>query len=666
MTGILRSLSILLVLPLVVTAATAVSPRNANYTIQARLDPATHEIAGRQVLDWTNIQAVATSELRFHLYWNAWRNNRSTWMLEDRIRGRSDLDGDPGKDDWSWLEIDAIRWMGLDGSDPVDLSPGMHHASPDDGNPDDRTVLVVPLPQSVQPGESIRVEMEFRAKVPSTFARTGRIGEFYLIAHWFPKLGVLEEGGWNCHQFHASTEFFSDYGVYDVKITLPSKFVLGATGREVAQDENSDGTKTHHYRQEDVHGFAWTASPHYQEARRRFEVPGLPAVDMRLLIQPEHVQQADRHFDATSAALEHYGRWYGPYPYSHLTIVDPAYGSEAGGMEYPTLFTCGTRLINPFGGDSPESVIVHEAGHQFWYGLVGNNEFSHAWLDEGLNTFSTMRTLNQAYPPRILIDRYLEPWDGHHGLFALRFPDIENPRWIRRLRRYRAQAAAELPSRDSFRYLPGAGGAISYDKTALWLATLERHLGWEVLREILSTFFERYRFRHPTPEQFFAVANEVSDQDLSWFFDQVYRDSVSFDYAVSSAESEAVPLEGWDDELSYIDEDDEEDVEIYRTEVIVKRRGGGRFPVDVLLRFEDGHEIRERWDDDLLWRLFVVERESKLEYAEVDPEGVLMLDLNRLNNSRLLERDGELPAAKWSSKWMIWVQDMMSTLAFFI
>ncbi len=664
MTGFLRILSILLVLPFIVTAATAISPRNANYTIEARLDTETHEITGRQVLDWTNIQSVATTELRFHLYWNAWRNNRSTWMLEDRLTERSDVEGDPARDDWSWLEVDGVRLVGPDGSGPVDLSPGMHHTSPDDGNPDDRTVLVVPLPRAVRPGESIRIEMEFRAKVPSTFARTGRIGEFYMIAHWFPKLGVLEEAGWNCHQFHASTEFFSDYGVYDVKLTLPSKFVVGATGREVAQNENGDGTKTHHYRQEDVHGFAWTASPHYQEARRRFEVPGLPPVDMRLLIQPEHVQQAARHFDATSAALEHFGRWYGPYPYGHITIVDPAYGSEAGGMEYPTLFTCGTRLINPFGGDSPEGITIHEAGHQFWYGLVGNNEFSFAWLDEGLNTFSTMRTLDQAYPPRILVDRYLEPWDGHRGLFALRFPDIESSRWIRRFRRYRKYAAAEVPSRDSFVYLPGARGAISYDKTALYLATLERHLGWDVLREILSTFFERYRFRHPTPEQFFAVADEVSGQDLSWFFDQVHRDSVTFDYAVSRAESEAVPIVGWNDELSY--EEDEEQTEMFRTEVIVKRRGGGQFPVDVLLKFEDGHEIREHWDDDLRWRLFVVERDSRLEYAEVDPEQVLMLDTNRLNNSRLVKRDWKLPAAKWSSKWMIWVQDMMSTLAFFI
>ena len=110
------------------------------------------------------------------------------------------------------------------------------------------------------------------------------------------------------------------------------------------------GTATHRFYQEDVHDFAWTTSPDYVERRARFEHPALPAVDMRLLLQPEHAGQADRHFEATRATLKYYGEWYGAYPYGHVTIVDPAWNSGAGGMEYPTLFTAGTRWIAPRGG----------------------------------------------------------------------------------------------------------------------------------------------------------------------------------------------------------------------------------------------------------------------------------------------------------------------------
>jgi hypothetical protein len=98
---------------------------------------------------------------------------------------------------------------------------------------------------------------------------------------------------------------------------------------------------------------------------------------MRLLYQPEHRGQVARHFRATEAALRYYGNWFGEYAYGHITVIDPAWGSGAGGMEYPTLFTCGTRYFNPEGGGSPEGVTVHEAGHQFWFAMVENGEDVH-------------------------------------------------------------------------------------------------------------------------------------------------------------------------------------------------------------------------------------------------------------------------------------------------
>ncbi len=517
----------------------ALSARNANYTIEVSLHPDSKTLTGSQTLTWTNIQDQPTRELWFHLYWNGWRNDRSTWMQEDSIRGRSS-NRKPRAGDWSSLEIDAARLVDPNGGASVDLMTTFRFVSPDDQNRHDRTVAVITLPAEVRPGETVQIEMDWRAKIPRTFARTGFRGDYYFIAHWFPKLGVFQGDGWNCHQYHSATEYFSDYGVYDVSITLPGKFVVGSSGLRVEHRDNTDGTWTHRYQQADVHGFAWTASPDYLEQTERFEEEGLPPVDIRLLYQPEHKGQVERHFDATKAALKYYGAWFGAYPYGHLTVIDPAYGAGAGGMEYPTLFTAGSRLFNPFGGGSPEGVTIHEAGHQFWYGLVGNNEFENAWIDEGFNSFGDARTYDAAYGDSYYVKRYFSPpGTRSRGFFPVLFEDLAEGRdfFGYRISSFRNSPTTEVMAKSTFRYFPSKAGTLSYSKTALWLATLEEYLGWETLQAIMSTFFDRYKFGHPVPEDFFTIANEVSGQDLGWFWDQVYYGSDDFDYAIESVKS---------------------------------------------------------------------------------------------------------------------------------
>ena len=548
------------------------------------------------------------------------------------------------------------------------------YAAPDNDNVHDRTVLVLTLPAAVAPGEEIAVEMTWRAKIPRTFARTGYRDNFYFIAHWFPKLGVFEGTGWNCHQFHAATEFFSDYGVYDVTLDLPRDFVAGATGRRMAHDETTNRAR-HRYVQEDVHGFAWTASPDYLERTGRFEVPGLPPVDLRLLIQPDHLDQAERHLHATKATLEHYGRWYGAYPYDQITVVDPEYRSGAGGMEYPALFTSGTQIINPFGGGAPEGVTVHEAGHQFWYGLVGNNEFEHAWLDEGLNTFSTARAMDVTYGATAMMGRYLHfPGGKVGGRVRVLFPDFSLSRAIHG-NRFSRYIASEGPTMDamsvpSFKAYPSGIGSLSYHKTAIWLHTLERYLGWDVLQPAMATFFERWTFGHPKPEDLFAVLEEVSGQDLDWFFDQVYYDSVQFDYALATVSSKPADVRGFvsgAEGMAYWDGGTtDERPGLFRTDVVVRRLGGGTFPVEVLMVFEDGTEVRRAWDGRARWHQITEEGPSELAYAVVDPDRTLLLDLDYTNNSRLRTPSAEFPARKWGAKWMVWLQDLLTTTTFFL
>lgn len=636
----------------------ALSPRNASYSIDVQLDPEQRTLAGREVITWRNITNASTDELRLHLYYNAWKHSSSTWLQEALRAGEEALVNRPAED-WAWCQISAIRLLGAGASPPIDLTAGMRYIAPDDGNERDQTLLSVPLPAPVAPGQTVNVQVEWRSHVPRTFSRTGAIGDFFFIAQWFPKLAVLRDEGWVSHQFHYGTEFFSDYGSYDVRLQVPTGWIVGATGRERSQEPVGDGTTIHRYVADDVHDFAWTTSPDYLVREARFEHPTLPATDMRLLLQPEHDDQAERYFMATRTALRYYGEWYGPYPYGYITIVDPAWQSGAGGMEYPTLFTGGTRWLSPEGTNQPESVTVHEAGHQFWYGIVGNNEFEHAWLDEGLNTFSDRRALAEVQP-RYVVDRFFG------GFLPYVHRDIEVSRWTERLPGYRRVAESDVQSDATYLYWPASGSRISYDKTTLWLGTLERHLGWPTLQQILSTFFDRWKFRHPRPDDFIAVANEVSGEDLNWFFDEVYRSAGEFDYGIDGLVSRPAASRGFTTRAGAQEFDDGGEEDAFVTEVVVRRYGEARFPVDVVVTFEDGTIETVRWDGQDRWQAFTFEGSVRASSAAVDPERVLVLDVDYTNNSRTLEPRAGEAATKWSLKWLVWLQDLWLTYAFLL
>jgi hypothetical protein len=625
------------------------SSRNASYDIDVRLDHGARTLTGRETIRWRNISDKPTTELQFHLYWNAWRNAESTWLRERKMSRAYTA---PLPDGWGSMDVSSVKLRepprraeraGSQNSTMRDLTSNVRFIATDDGNAMDRTVMAVPLGLSVEPNETIQLELAWNAKIPRAVARTGYIDDFYFIAQWFPKLGVLDDTGWNTHQFHAATEFYADFGVYDVRITAPTRFVVGATGRETARTDNGDGSTTHRYHQDDVHDFAWTASPDYIDLTRTFTHATLPPVEMRLLLQPEHRAQADRYFSATEAALKRYGEWFGAYPYGHATVVDPAFQSQADGMEYPTFFTGRARLFLSGSRQTPEMTVAHETGHQWWYGMVATNEFEHAWMDEGINTYATARVLDEAFTDNRWDLRY---FGGH---IAWSFPDIPFTRLDNdRMAGYRDNAEADVQATLSFRYWPSTAAIMSYNKTAVWMHTLERHLGWPVMQRILSTFFERWKFKHPQPTDFFAIVNEVSGQDLTWFFDQVYRSSNTFDYGVQDLLSDRL------------------DNGTYRTTVIVRRYGEATFPVDVVTTFANGHTITEKWNGLDRRAIYVYDRPARASQVQVDPERVLLLDTAYTNNSRTLDPRSREASLGWAARWMVWLQDLMVTYAFFL
>jgi hypothetical protein len=643
-----------LVLALIGAAAAArvfsasLPPPVASYQITCRLDADKKTVEATEVLTWRNTTSRPAPTLRLHLYLNAFRNTRSTFWRESRGEHRD------GRMPDSWGSIEILRMTGSDGAD---LLPAMRFISPDDDNPYDRTVAEVVLPRPVAPGEAISVAMDFVSRLPRVSVRTGYKDDFFLVAQWFPKVGVLQDKGWNCHQFHASSEFFSDFGNYDVSIDVPARFrgKVGATGRQVDERETSGGRVLYRFKQDGVHDFTWTADPDYLAFQDSFREAGLDDVDLTLLAQPEHARQAERYLRAAKAALSGYGRVLGPYPYATLTIVDPPWGARgAGGMEYPTLITAGTSWSAPESIQRPEGVTVHEAGHQFFYGLIASNEFEEAWLDEGFNTYMTDRVLSATYGPnRVSLDvfgfhlplgidiRY--PLDPNRGYFEVADWDVL------------ASASWKFRNRRSY-------GSHIYAKTALTLATLERLLGTPAMDRALRLYADRWRFRHPTTRDFIAAVNDSTGRNWGWFFDRTFFSSGIVDYAVAEAETRPAraPKGLFEHDGRLVEKPPASLAKPrgYDSLVTVVRRGDVAMPVDVLLRFEGGHVSRSHWDGEARWKRFRVDGGPRLIEAIVDPDEKILLDADRTNNG-LRTRDDLRSATRWSARAVFWVQNMI-------
>ena len=384
----------------------ALTDRVVSYAFKATLDPTegAKSVTGSEHVTWRNPSDAPVAELQFHLYLNAFKDKKSTFMRESggQLRGDEMPEGKLGG-----VEVTSLKTAGGD-----DLLPGLEFIHPDDDNADDRTVARVPLAKPVAPGETLSFDVEFKSKLPGVFARTGYKDNFFLVAQWYPKLGVYEpkgmrgraEAGWNCHQFHANSEFYADFGTFDALLTVPSKFVVGATGELVEPAKAEGDATTYHYHQDDVHEFVWTADDNYVVGKRTYSEDGFPPVEITALVQPEHRSTVDRHLDDCWKSLSWFNHHIGPYPYHTLTVVDPEAGAGgAGGMEYPTFITAGIESTSPGtapAADDPllELVIFHEFGHQYWYGMVASNEFEEPWMDEGINSYCEQKGLEDLWP----------------------------------------------------------------------------------------------------------------------------------------------------------------------------------------------------------------------------------------------------------------------------
>lgn len=663
------------------------SARVVDYQIAVTLDPAAKILKGTQRLTWRNPALEAVADLWFHLYLNAFKNTKSTFYRESGGQLRGDQ---AAADSWGWIDVTSLRTAA-----GADLTKAMTFKHPDDDNADDQTVVRVLLPEPVPPGGSVTLDITFTAKLPQVFARTGYKDDFFLVGQWYPKLGVYEPagtrgratGGWNCHQFHASSEFYADFGTFRVEMTVPSDYVLGATGVRVAEKKNGNGTTTYVHEQADVHDFAWTADPDYRVFRSTFSATKdvtpaeyqkaaallgrsldevrLSDVEIIALVQPGHLPQAQRHIDSAKAAIKWYGLWYGRYPYRTLTVVDPAPGAGgAAGMEYPTFITAGTSFVlNRWPFDrirGLEMVTIHEFGHNFWYGLVGSNEFEEAWMDEGITSYSTGEVMDLVYGPDGGMVEFLGLRIGEADILrASNSPDLKYNRVLAR----------------AWDYIPrGAYGFYVYQKPELILRTLEGYLGEQTMARVMRTYHERWRFKHPSTDDFVAVLSEVSGRNLSTFVDQVIRGTDTLDYDIGSAVTRPIPEPHGvfdtaagrqtvrrSDARAKDDAAARAKTQLYETIVVVRRRGEAQISIDVDFKFAGKPVERYVWDGNDRLKRYRFVLPERLEWVEIDRDRKIALDANWLNNGRRLEPDSRV-SVTWTSRWLFVVQNLFAWL----
>ncbi|MEO6325538.1 MAG: M1 family metallopeptidase, partial [Thermoanaerobaculia bacterium] len=499
-----------------------------DYQIQVTLDPKAKSLDGHETLRWTNDSPDRVPDLKFHLYWNAFRNTRSSFFKESGGQLRGDkADTETG---WGHIEVTSMTWDGQD------LAKGFRFESPDDGNLDDRTVLSVALPRSVEPGQTIELQIAWKSKVPKAFARAGYARDFFMLGQWFPKIGVYEHagerrravGGWNCHQYHANSEFYADFGDYRVEMTLPDSFVVASAGAKIAE-KKSKGNQTLTFEQKNIHDFAWSADPRYivkestfdpakeitpEELSRASKIlgrtptelrHGFHPVKLRYYMQPDHVDQWTRYDDAQRWALVWLGLYAFPYPYDQISILDvPEDATGAGGMEYQTLYTNVTwRFLDRWptkGIRIQETVGIHEFGHGYFYGMIASNEFEESWLDEGINTFAEFEMMDRRYP------------------FYLGFPFGVGFR-SEDFGRGEVASATEFDPIVASAWKFATNGSYarnSYPRTATVINQIRRLVGEEKFWRAFRAYCERWRFDHPTSEDFFdSIQAAVEGQPVA-------------------------------------------------------------------------------------------------------------------------------------------------------
>lgn len=489
--------------------------QGVDYRIEARLDEATDVLHGRARLVYTNNSSTALDTLFVHQHLNAFRPN-SAWAARELEFGERRFQ-DLGPDEHAFERFRSVR---IDGQAVSAVYPGAP----------DSTVAALPLPAALRPGGSVTVVMDWTARLSTEPRRQGRRGRHFDFAQWYPRIAVFDRGGWQEHPLMPQGEFYGEFGRYDVTLDVAADQVIGATGVPVegepgwaraAADPASDiwyrrdyygappaaeslglltgaagaGRKRVRWLAEDVHHFAWSASPDYTYEGGRWE-----DIAIHVLYQPgDTAWDEGVAVERTANALAYFDTIFGDFAYPQITNL---HRIEPGGTEFPMMI---------MDGSASQGLIVHEVGHNYVHGILANNEWKEGWMDEGFQSF-----LDNWYDEMQGV-----PTEQVWGNLLRGFAEVER----RALAEPIALESAEFRDFDSYRFM-------TYTKPAIVFYMLRELIGEDTMRRALREYYDEYRLKHVRGADFFGVVERVSGQELDWFVEQWIERADRLDYGI--------------------------------------------------------------------------------------------------------------------------------------
>ena len=599
----------------------------ANYDIEVHLDHKSKNASCIQKLNWKNTSPDTLRELRFYMYMNAFKDLKSTYLKNTRKMFGQDLNNRTEKE---WGHIEVTQAVDRNGND---LVQNQEYIQPNDGNVLDETVLSIPLEMPLLPGEVIELDMNFDVKLPRTIVRSGYgPRDFFLFVHWFPQVCVYEpkvdgNWGWNSHQFMPGTEFFSDFGDYNVEIYASDHLVIGGSGCKTFSGKvlGTIGEQLVRFQAHDLIDFGWVAYPEYETYTSTYG-----DTDIEILMVPEHCAFADRYLKAIEQSLEYLEKHVGKYPYPKITVVDPpTHTLNSGFMEYPMMITGATAYGIPRSIRSVESLVIHEFTHMYFMASLASNEKEEAWLDEGFVTYFEDRILDHYYGNQNSLFDVLGARSGNAQQSRNEYVSMENPNLGK-------------IARPGWEF-DGGFKSLIYAKTATAFKTMERIIGSGIMDEIIKTYFERHKFTHPKEADLRKIIKEVLEKNASNFESDKYLDQVL--HATSSINFKMVDINNSTKTIEAI------------------REGNFEIGTEVLIMFKDGSSKTVYWKGSEKYFKHTFSSSKEVISAHIDPEQKIYLDLNLNNNSITLDPNKK-PLYKYAAKLGHWLQAVSQWTSF--
>jgi hypothetical protein len=489
------------------------------YTIQAELNDTEKSINGFETIVYKNNSPNTLDFIWFHIWPNAYKHDSTSLMKQihnDKERSKKEAVSGFGS-------IEGLAFK-------VNDQPAQTEAH---SNPQYIDVIKLLLQNPLLPGDSITISTPFKVMLPPYFSRSGHADGEFMACQWYPKPAVFDQTGWHEFPYLDMGEFYSEYADYSVTLRIPSAYVVGATGtlltkdeldlyksigsRNVAKRKKKPATykpsgdsqmKTLQYSAKQVPDFAWFADKNFVIQYDTILLPSGKVIDAFSYYHNKKKTIWNNSIDYIKDAVKKYSRWIGEYEYPVVQVVEGPENNSSGGMEYPmiTLITSPDAKV-----ETLDAVITHEVGHNWFMSILGSNERAHTWMDEGLNTYFQFRYEAEKYRSNSIFGKSL-PADLKK-LPADKFLNIIYSAIDKNLP---MQSAMDTPADkfpDSNEY-----GLVSYVKTALWMYILESKVGPQKAELAIQNYFNKWKNKHPQPEDMKAAFEEAVGENLDSFF----------------------------------------------------------------------------------------------------------------------------------------------------